>query len=314
MKVLVTCPPMLGKIDEFRAIFENNGIELITPNVVQTLTEEELMEILPGVDGWIIGDDPATERVFTAGKAGKLRAAVKWGVGVDNVDFAACKKLGIPIMNTPNMFGAEVAGIAVAYVIGLARQTFLVDRGVRAGKWLKPAGISLAGRTVALIGFGDIGKATAERLYAFDMQLNIYDPFAKRSADDLRKFNFMDFPEGLANADFVVATCALTPSSKHMINAETIAMMKDGVRVINVSRGPIIDEKALLEGLKSGKVHSAGLDVFEEEPLPLNSELRSFEKCIFGTHNGSNTIDGVRRASHQAIEYLFDFLGVKATV
>ena len=314
MKVLVTCPPMLGKIDEFRAIFEDNGIELITPNVVQTMTEEELIEILPDMDGWIIGDDPATERVFTAGKAGKLRAAVKWGVGIDNVDFAACKKLDIPIINTPNMFGAEVAGIAVAYVIGLARQTFFIDRGVRAGKWLKPAGISLAGRTVALIGFGDIGKATAERLYAFDLQINIYDPFAKRSADDLRKYTFMDFPEGLGEADFVVATCALTASSKHMINAETIAMMKDEVRIVNVSRGPIIDEKALLEALKSGKVHSAGLDVFEEEPLPLKSELRTFEKCIFGTHNGSNTIDGVRRASHQAIEYLFDFLGVKAEV
>lgn len=274
------------------------------------MTEEELMEILPGVDGWIIGDDPATERVFAAGKAGKLRAAVKWGVGIDNVDFDACKKLDIPIINTPNMFGAEVAGIAVAYVIGLARQTFLVDRGVRAGKWLKPAGISLAGRTIGLIGFGDIGKATAERLYAFDMQINIYDPFAKRSADDLRKYTFMDFPEGLGDADFVVATCALTPSSKHMINAETIAMMKDDVRIVNVSRGPIIDEKALLEGLKSGKVHSAGLDVFETEPLPLDSELRSFEKCIFGTHNGSNTIDGVRRASHQAINYLFEFLGI----
>ena len=99
-----------------------------------------------------------------------------------------------------------------------------------------------------------------------------------------------------------------------MINAETIAMMKDEVRIVNVSRGPIIDEKALLEGLKSGKVHSAGLDVFEAEPLPLDSELRTFEKCIFGTHNGSNTIDGVGRVSHQAISYLFEFLGVKAEV
>ena len=103
MKVLVTCPPMLKQIDLFRSIFEEKGIELLTPNVVQTLTEEELMEILPTVDGWIIGDDPATERVFTAGKNGKLKAAVKWGVGVDNVDFNACKKLGIPIINTPNI-------------------------------------------------------------------------------------------------------------------------------------------------------------------------------------------------------------------
>lgn len=310
MKVLVTCPPMLKQIEQFRSIFENKGIELITPNVVQTLSEEELMELLPQMDGWIIGDDPATERVFTAGKNGNLKAAVKWGVGVDNVDFNACKKLGIPIINTPNMFGAEVAGIAVSYVIGLARQTYLIDRGVRNGEWLKPAGISLAGRTVALIGFGDIGKATAHRLHAFDLKINVYDPFAEKSVEDKNRYHFLDFPNQLEAADFVVCTCALTTKTKHMINTETISQMKNGVRIINVSRGPIIDEKALLAGLKSGKVHSAGLDVFEIEPLPLNSELRNFEKCIFGTHNGSNTIDGVIRASHEAIEKLFGFLGL----
>ncbi|MFT4762465.1 MAG: D-3-phosphoglycerate dehydrogenase [Paraglaciecola sp.] len=310
MKVLVTCPPMLRQIHEFRRIFEEKGIELLTPNVLQTLTEEELIEILPGVDAWIIGDDPATERVFTAGKKGKLRAAVKWGVGVDNVDFKACKKLGIPIINTPNMFGAEVAGIAVNMVIGLARQTFLIDRGVRDGKWLKPAGISLTGRTVALIGFGDIGKATAKRLHAFDLKINVYDPFAKRSEAEEANFEFLTWPNCLEEADFVVSTCALNDATRHMINAKTLAQMKDGVRIVNVSRGPIIDENALIAALKSEKVHSAALDVFEEEPLPMDSELRNFKCNIFGTHNGSNTIDGVRRASHQAIEYLFGFLKI----
>jgi D-3-phosphoglycerate dehydrogenase len=301
---------MLRQIHEFRPIFAEKGIDLLTPNVVQTLSEEELIDILPGVEGWIIGDDPATERVFAAGKAGKLRAAVKWGVGVDNVDFKACKKLGIPIINTPNMFGAEVAGIAVNMVIGLARQTFLIDRGVRAGQWLKPAGISLTGRTVALIGFGDIGKATAKRLHAFDLKINVYDPFAKRSEADKANFEFLTWPNRLADADFVVSTCALNDATRHMINAVTLAQMKDEVRIVNVSRGPVIDETALIAALKSGKVHSAALDVFEEEPLPMDSELRTFEKNIFGTHNGSNTIDGVRRASHQAIAYMFEFLGI----
>jgi len=310
MKVLVTCPPMLRQIHEFRSIFEEKGIELLTPDVVQTLSEEELMEILPNVDGWIIGDDPATEQVFATGKKGKLRAAVKWGVGVDNVDFKACKKLGIPIMNTPNMFGAEVAGIAVNLVLGLARQTFLIDRGVREGKWLKPAGISLTGRTVALIGFGDIGKAAAKRLHAFDLKINVYDPFAEKTEEDEAKYEFLTWPERLETADFVVITCALNENTRHMINAKTLAQMKEEVRIVNVSRGPVIDEKALIAALKSGKVHSAGLDVFEEEPLPMNSELRNFERNIFGTHNGSNTIDGVRRASHQAIAYMFEFLKV----
>lgn len=310
MKVLVTCPPMLGLIDEFRPVFKDKDIELVTPNVVQTLTEDELCEILPNVDGWIIGDDPATERVFTAGKSGKLKAAVKWGVGVDNVDFRACQKLDIPIINTPNMFGAEVAGIAVSYVIGLARQTYMVNDGVKAGKWPKPPGISLMNRTVALIGYGDIGRQTAKRLYAFDMKINAYDPFAKPSRDEMMNYSFQKFPNKLEDADFVVITCALTLETKHMINAKTLNMMKDGVRIVNVSRGPVIDENALIAALEKGKVHSCGLDVFEVEPLPMDSKLRDFPLNIFGTHNGSNTVDGVRRATEQAIKELFRFLKI----
>ncbi|RAK02563.1 D-3-phosphoglycerate dehydrogenase [Larkinella arboricola] len=304
---------MLGQLAEFLPIFEEAGIEVVAPKVVQILSEEELLELVPTVDGWIIGDDQATERIFRAGKAGKLKAAVKWGIGVDNVDFKACKELGIPIINTPMMFGAEVATIAVSYVLGLARETYYIDREVRAGNWVKPAGMSLAGHTVALVGFGDIGKSTARFLKAFDMNINVYDPFAKRTEEDEAAYRFLDFPQELETADFVVTTCALTPATKHMINAETIQRMKDGVRIVNVSRGPIVDEVALVEGLKSGKVHSAGLDVFEVEPLPMDSELRKFDRCIFGTHNGSNTIQGVRRASHQAIRSMFEFLEVGVT-
>ncbi len=310
MKVLVTCPPMLRLIEEFRPEFSEKGIELLTPKVVQILSEAELEEIVPQVEGWIIGDDPATERVFTAGKKGRLRAAVKWGVGVDNVDFKACKKLGIPVTNTPQMFGEEVGSLAVHYLIGLARDTFLIDRLVRAGEWPKPAGISLSGRQVALIGFGDIGQSAARMLLAFNLRLNVYDPFAEKTEEDQKRYRFLSFPEKLDQADFVVITCSLTPKTRHLINHAAITDMKDGVRIINVSRGPVIDEKALLWGLTSGKVHSAALDVFEEEPLPMDSPLRQCARCVFGTHNGSNTADAVRRASKQAMQYMFEFLGL----
>ncbi|MCF2518429.1 phosphoglycerate dehydrogenase [Dyadobacter sp. CY351] len=301
---------MLKRIDEFRHLFAEKHIELVIPDIVQTLSEEELIDILPQVDGWIIGDDPATERVFIAGKNGNLKAAVKWGVGTDNVDFAACKKLGIPIINTPNMFGSEVATIAMAYVLGLARQTYYIDREVRKGNWVKPAGRSLAGLTVSLIGFGDIGKATAKYLKAFDMQVNIYDPFATKTESDLADYEFCSFPDKLQDADFVIVTCALTPQTKHLINKDTIALMKDGVYFINVSRGGVMDEDAVIDALQSGKILAAGLDVFEVEPLPAESRLRQFDQCIFGTHNGSNTIEGVRRATYRALEHLFEFLNI----
>ena len=302
---------MLRAIDQLRYLFEEKGIELITPNVVQVLTEDELIELVPQVDAWIIGDDPATEKVFTAGKNGKLRAAVKWGVGVDNVDFKACEKLGIPISNTPQMFGNEVADMAMAYFTGLTRDSYRVHQEVKNGNWIKPAGMSLTDKTVALIGLGDIGLATARRLKGFDVKINAYDPFSKLTAEQAGVEQILPFPEQLDSADFVIITCALTPSSYHMINKDTIALMKDGVFVINVARGPLIDEPALIEALQSGKVKAAGLDVFEVEPLPMDSPLRQFDQCIFGTHNGSNTKEAVIRASLRAIDILFGYLNIK---
>jgi D-3-phosphoglycerate dehydrogenase / 2-oxoglutarate reductase len=305
MKILVTCPPMLRMIDTFRPLFARHGATITTPNVIQTLSVEELKQLVPQHEGWIIGDDPATREVFEAGKAGQLKAAVKWGIGVDNVDFAACKDLGIPITNTPNMFGGEVADIAVGYVIALARQTFDIDRGVRAGEWPKPRGISLAGKSVALVGYGDIGKNTARRLLAADMHIVAYDPYAP---DDINMSQVQraTWPERINEADFIVINCALTPSSHHMLNAEVFAQCKSGVRVVNVGRGPIINEPALEDALQSGQVYSAALDVFEIEPLPINSSLRRHPRCILGAHNASNTADAVVRTSEIAIAKLID--------
>jgi D-3-phosphoglycerate dehydrogenase len=300
---------MLRMIDSFRPLFAQYGASITTPNVVQTLSVEELTTLVPQHDGWIIGDDPATRDVFAAGKAGQLKAAVKWGIGVDNVDFAACKDLGIPIINTPNMFGAEVADIAMGYVIALARETFEIDRGVRAGQWPKPRGISLAGKTVALVGFGDIGKNTAKRLLAADMNIIAYDPFAQ-AGPELAAVQMATWPQRIGEADFIVINCALTDSSRHMLNATVLAQTKLGVRVVNVGRGPVIDQQALEAALLSGHVYSAALDVFEDEPLPLANPLRSHPRCVFGSHNASNTADAVARTSEIAIVKLMGYLGV----
>ena len=307
MKVLVTSPPMLGMIDALRPSFEKHGVEVTTPEVVHILPVDELKELVPEHDGWIIGDDPATREVLAAGRAGKLKAAVKWGIGVDNVDFAACKDLGIPVTNTPGLVGGEVSDTAVGYVIGLARETFEIDRAVRAGDWPKPCGISLGEKTVALVGFGAIGKCAAKRLLAADMKIIAYDPVAP-DAPELDTVERAEWPQRIEEADFIVVTCALTQSSHHMINAEAFARAKQGLRVVNVGRGPVIDESALIEALKSGKVRSAAMDVFEVEPLPMDSWLRTHPRCILGSHNASNTSDAVLRTSEMAIDNLMRFL------
>jgi len=304
--VLVTCPPMLGQFDLFVGYAAERGLKLHRAEVTQILSEDELCDLLPQYDGWIIGDDPATRRVFETAQSGRLTAAVKWGIGVDNVDFAACKDLGIPIINTPMMFGAEVADVATGFVIGLARELFLIDRGVRAGNWPKPAGISLSGKRAGVVGLGDIGRNTVVRLRALGMEVVAYDPGVEGDAG-FEGLERAAWPAAVEGLDFLVFTCALNAHNFHMLDADVLAKCKSGIRVVNVARGPLIDEQALIAALQSGQVHSAALDVFEVEPLPADSPLSGMDRCIFGSHNGSNTVDAVIRASHEAIERLAGF-------
>lgn len=310
-KVLITCPPMLVVMDRFRPRFEEHHVQVHCPRVIQTLSEKELLVLVPEYDGWIVGDDPATRKVLEAGRKGRLRAVVKWGIGVDNIDFSAAKEYGITVKNTPFMFGREVADIAMSYIIGLARETFFIDREVRAGHWPKPQGISLGDKVVGLVGYGDIGRNIAKRAMASDMRVLVYDPVIKVGPISDR-CEAEVWPKRLSECDFIVFACSLTGDNRHMLNAETLAMAKDMVRIVNIARGPLIDETALAEGLRSGKVHSAALDVMEIEPLPMESSLRKFDRCIFGSHNASNTIEAVQAASERAMTLLFEMLAVKS--
>lgn len=306
-RILVTCPPMLGLLEQFIEPARKLGMELVAARTSQTLSEHELISLLPDFDGWIIGDDPATFQVFKAARAGKLIAAVKWGIGVDNVDFKACAELNILIANTPNMFGTEVADLAICLLLGLARQSFFIDREIRQqNDWPKPAGVSITGKHIGIVGFGDTGFNTAKRLMGFDVKVTAYDPVVK----DNRNLDYVDYklwPEDIHEVDFLIFTCNLNKDNVHMLNAKTLAKMKPGAFIINVARGGLIDEISLVEALQSGHIAAAALDVFEVEPLPKNSPLRNMPQCIFSSHNASNTKEAVQRASEQALNKLAGF-------
>jgi D-3-phosphoglycerate dehydrogenase len=304
-RLLLTAPPMLGAIETFRPLLMGRGFEVTAPSIVQTMSEEQLIGIIPQFDAWIAGDCPVSRRVMQAGRAGRLRAIVKWGVGVDNVDFAAARELGMAVANTPGVFGNEVADVALGYVIALARETHLIDRAVRAGGWPKPAGLSLNECRAALVGYGNIGRAIAHRLRACGTTVTVYDPLARGLEPGCLP---AVWPERLEEADFLVLACALTDSSRYLVDERALARCRPGVRIVNVSRGALIDERALERALASGHVHSAALDVFESEPLPAASPLRGHERCIFGSHNGSNTVHAVARASHRAMALLEELL------
>ncbi len=301
--VLISCVQLQRSLTDHRERLDARGAHLIVPPVRQQLTEPELLELIPGVDGMIAGDDHVTRAVLEAGDT--LKIVSKWGVGTDAIDLAAAAELGIRVTNTPGMFGDEVADVAIGYLIMLARHLHRTDRAVREGEWAKPEGVSLASRTLGVVGLGHIGQAVARRALAMGMRVvgSEVDPTNRASATDLG-VEVTNLESLLADSDAVSLNSPLTPDTRHLINAYTLKLMKPGAWIINTARGGLIDEAALIAALSSGQIGAAALDVFEVEPLPAASPLRGFEQVILGSHNGSNTVEAGHRTSERAIENL----------
>ena len=302
-RVLITCPQLQRTIDAHAARFTEHDIELLIPPVVQQMTEDELVTLAPGIDGMVVGDDPITERVLEAGD--RLRVVSKWGVGIDNINLAAARERGITVSNTPAMFGAEVADVVIGYLILLARRLHAVDNAVRGGHWFKPEGLSLAGRTMGVIGLGDIGRSVVKRAAAMEMRVLGAEMLADR-AEAATKLGaeVVTQQQLLRESDAVSLNCPLTPENRHMIDAAALASMKRGAWIINTARGGLIDEPALTNALQQGHLAGAALDVFETEPLPAESPLRHLDHVILGSHNSSNTAEAVHRTSVRAIDNL----------
>lgn len=307
-RVLITCPQLQSTIDRYRRTFVEHDIDIELPRVVQQLREPELLEIIHRFDGVIAGDDQFTQRVLE--KAKRLRIIAKWGVGVDAIDLAAAERLGIRVSNTPNAFTDEVADVVMGYIILLARQLHKLDQSVHNGGWLKIQGVSLRGKTLGVIGAGNIGRAVARRAVVAGMSAVGYD-IAPVPASLMEEtgIHLVGLDELLRASDFISLNCNLSVSNHHMLGSYQFALMKPGVYIINTARGPLIDEATLVQALGEGKVAGAALDVFEDEPLLADSPLRQFDNCIFGTHNSSNTLEAVMRVNEFAIRKLLEGLG-----
>jgi D-3-phosphoglycerate dehydrogenase / 2-oxoglutarate reductase len=306
-RVLVSCVQMQRELHKYESEFAARGIELVVPEVVQQLFEDELLEIMPEIDGVIVGDDQFTATVLESSP--RLRILSKWGVGTDCIDKEAAARLGIAVTNTPGVFADEVADVATCYILMLARGLHRVDAAVRAGTWLKVEGESLRGKVLGVVGLGSIGRAVTGRGAALGMEVVGCDPVEEAQvAAEQAGVRVATLEDVLADADYLVLCCPLTPQTHHLIDAKALAAMKLGARLVNVARGPIVDEPALVEALQGGHLAGAGLDVFEVEPLPAVSPLHSMPQVILGAHNGSNTKEAVERTSRLAVANLLAHL------
>ena len=225
-------------------------------------------------------------------KAPKLKVIAQASVGYDNIDIAACAARGIPVGNTPGVLVDAVADLAYGLIIDSARRLVRAHAHVQSGAWgeRKPFGLTtdLAGKVLGIIGMGDIGSAIAKRAQASSMQV-IYHNRHQRSDDEKLNVKYVSQEELLATADFIVLAVTLNPSTKHLINAETIAKVKQGVRLINISRGGVVDTEALYDALVSGQIGYAAMDVTDPEPLPGEHKLLSLENVTVTPHMASAT-------------------------
>jgi D-3-phosphoglycerate dehydrogenase len=306
-RVLVSCPLVLDAVDDYADVLGSYGIAYDVADVDQQLDEAELLELLPGYDGLLAGDDELTARVI--GAAPQLKVIAKWGIGTDDIDFEAAEAHGVEVYNTPGAFADEVADVVIGYAVMLARELHRVDREVREGNWYCPRGVSLSGRTFGIVGVGSIGSAVARRAAALGTDVLGHD--VRELPADLREETGIE-PVGreelFERSDVVSLNCALNGETERMVGADALDRIGPEGYLINTSRGGLVVEPDLVAALAEGRIAGAALDVFETEPLPPDSPLTGMDHTILGSHNAQNTEEAVSSVHDRAVANLVEGL------
>jgi D-3-phosphoglycerate dehydrogenase len=242
-------------------------------------------------------------------KLEQCRCIVRLGIGYENVAVDAATEQGILVCNAPSYCIDDVADHALALLMAGVRHIARQDRWIRDGRWdrtgARPARRT-KGCTMGFIAFGRIARALAERVSGFGMTLLAYDPYVDQETIARHGAEKAEFEELLRRADFLSVHCPLTDDTHHLLGAKEFGLMKEGVFLVNTSRGPVVDEAALVDALRAGKVWAAGLDVFEQEPLPLDSPLRAFDNVILTPHVGANSEESVADLYHTGVQITID--------
>ncbi len=307
MKVLIT-PRSFGKANpELFERLERAGLEIIRNDTGGILDERKMIELIGPCEGVILGVDPLNSAVLDA--APLLKAVSRYGVGLDNVDLALCEKRGIKVSRTLGAISNAVADYAFALMLGVARRVVDIDRRCRHGDWSKVTTLDMFGKTLGIIGLGAVGKCLATRAEGFGMRILAHDIAWDDAFAENHGIGRTGVDEICAEADFISLHCALTPETRNIINRERLGMMKPTAVLVNTARGGMIDEDALLETLKDGRIYGAGIDVFEQEP-PKNPLWAKLDNVILGSHCSSSTFGATALMGTMAVDHLLRDLGL----
>ncbi len=276
----------------------------VSYDMIVGMSKEQLIATIPDYDALIVRSDTRPDaEIIAAGK--NLKVIGRAGIGVDNVDIDAATAHGVMVMNTPRSNSVATAEQTMALMLAISRHTVAAHNSVAAGEWARSRfmGTELDGKTLGVIGFGYIGHLVARRAQAFGMKIVAYDPYVSGELE----VKMVSLPELLAQADIITLHSVVTPESTNIINADAISNMKDGVIIVNVARGKLIDEQALAAALQSGKVAAAALDVYQQEP-PVGSPLIGLPNVIHTPHLGASSKEAQRRVGVEIVEQVVDAL------
>lgn len=301
-RVLVTARSFANTPGAHQDMLREGGCELDLRAPSHPYKAEQLRELISGYDGVILGLDACDASVIE--RADQLKVISRYGVGVDAVDLQAAAAKGIAVTNTPgaNMLG--VSELTLGLLFALARQIPQVAAAAKGGAWTRPTGWELSGKQLGVVGFGAIGRDVGKKAVALGMKVLAYDPFWKGEMDGVENASL---ERVIAESDVITLHCSLTPETANLINTERIATMKDGAYVINTARGELVDEDALYNGLKSGRLAGAAIDAFRVEP-PTGSPLLTLDNFIAIPHLGATTRESVQRMAMMASENLLAVL------
>lgn len=278
-------------------------------DVKTELKPEALKEVIKDYDALIVRSaTKVTKDIIEA--ADKLKVIGRAGVGLDNVDLEAATQKGIIVMNTPGGNTISTAEHTMSMILALSRNIPQANASTKKGEWKRSKfmGVELYGKSLGIIGFGRIGTEVAKRALSFGMKVLAFDPFLSRDVAEGLGVEVMELKELLETCDYITVHTPLTEETRHMLSDKEFTLMKDGVRLLNCARGGIIDEAALVNAVKSGKVAGAAIDVFEKEPLPPDSEILKLENIITTPHLGASTEEAQVNVAIEVAEIVRDAL------
>jgi D-3-phosphoglycerate dehydrogenase len=306
-KILLTSTSFQDTPGEHQSMLDSQGFEI--HKLRGPLKEEVLLDVIGNFDGIICGDDEITRNVIERGREGKLRIISKYGIGLDKIDLDAAAHFNIPVTNCPGVNQVTVAEHVFALLLTYVKNIIPEDGFIKAQKWTRLIGTELFGKTLGIIGLGNVGKEVAVRAAAFGLKIVAFDKYIDQNFADTYQIKYCESIQQLLNSsDIISLNASLNTDTSELINLTTITCLKPGVIIVNTARSGLVEQKAILKGLDLKIIGAYLTDVLDEEPMAENHPFLKYENVVITPHIGSRTYENVVNQGTMAVTNLLKYI------